>query len=490
MKHGSRLPILGNFSALVVTQLFGRLIRFLYLIAIARLLAPEEVGLYSYGIAFYLTFLALAHFGQETLLSTRIGGHRYRFATTSAYSLSITLIMISVIAVLAFIFLNLTEVDAATLHALSFFVLALVARGLTAWVRSCFVALEQATWIPRYELIFRGLEALTGVVWLSMGGGLLAICFLHFAFWGVEAAASFRLLARCPGVHLHLGTHWRLLKGFISISALFTINIWFLAIFSQLGIVGLRLVQPDTAVVAYFAIAIQFLTTLMIFPTSLSQAIMPGLSRAHRNQTEADLQAVATAMKAALIIGGMVAVVANAMGSWVITLLFGEDYLVAGETFAWLSWAIGPYAAAFMAAQSLNALDARGKGALTALVMVSVHIGVMAVLMLLGPFGQLAYGSIEAATTGLLAGAILGAVVGLSALGSRVNIPGHGWWIKPMILTAVPAGVMHLAPLPPSLAGALSIFLLTALTWMLGVFSRAELRRIAGRFKVAPPHSL
>ena len=122
MKHGSWLPIFGNFSALVVTQLFGRLIRFSYLIAIARLLEPEEVGLYSYGIAFYLTFLFLARFGQATLLSTRVGGHRNRFSTTSAYSLSITLIMISIIAVLAFIFLILTESDAATLQVLSYFI--------------------------------------------------------------------------------------------------------------------------------------------------------------------------------------------------------------------------------------------------------------------------------------------------------------------------------------------------------------------------------
>ena len=56
-----------------------------------------------------------------------------------------------------------------------------------------------------------------------------------------------------------------------------------------------------------------------------------GLSRAHRNQTEADLQIVATAMKASLIIGGMVAVAANAIGPWIINLLFGERYMVAGE---------------------------------------------------------------------------------------------------------------------------------------------------------------
>ena len=252
-----------------------------------------------------------------------------------------------------------------------------------------------------------------------------------------------------------------------------------------MGIVGLRLVQPDTAVVAYFAVAMQFFTTLMIFPISLSQAIVPGLSRAYRNQTETDLQTVATAMKAALVIGGMIAVVANAIGPWAITLLFGDRYLAAGETFAWLSWAIGPYAVAFMAAQALNALDARARGALTALVMVGVHVVVMAVLVVLGQglASDWTGGSIGAATLGLLAGSILGAVVGLTALGSRVKIPSHGWWIKPMVLTVIPAGVTHLTFLPSLVAGTLALILLIALVWISGVFSQAELQRIAKRLK-------
>ncbi len=486
-----RLSIARNFSALLSTQIAGRGVRFIYLIAIARILEPGEVGLYTYGIAFYLTLLGLSFFGQDSLLSTRIGGHRYKFPVTAAHSFTVILAATGITVIFAFVFLNLTETDTAVLGALSFFLLALIARGFALWVRSCFIALEQATWIPRYELTFRGLEAVTGTAALFMGGGLLTVCFLHFFFWGLEAAASFRLLAKRQGFRLRLGTNRRLLKGFLSISALFTANAWFLAAFSQVGIVGLRLVQPDAAVVAYFAIAMQFFTTLMIFPISLSQAIVPGLSRAHRNRTEADLQTVATAMKAALIIGGMVAVAANAVGPWVIALLFGERYLAAGETFAWLGWAIGPYGAAFMAAQALNALDARGRGAAAALVMVGVHVAVMAVLVALaGRAGGWAGGYIDAATAGVLAGSVLGAAAALAALGSRVKVAGHGWWIRPMVLTAIPAGIMHLAPLPPLAAGALSLVLLAALTWMTGVFSRAELERIAGRLGIGRPHSL
>jgi len=186
-------------------------------------------------------------------------------------------------------------------------------------------------------------------------------------------------------------------------------------------------------------------------------------------------------MKAVLIVGGMVAIAANALGPWMITLLFGDRYQAAGETFAVLSWAIGPYAAAFMAAQSLNSLDARGRGALTAVVMVGTHLLVMFGLLALEPAGSSAEGTIKAAAVGLLVGSIVGAATGLSVLGAQVNTPGHRWWITPMILIALPAGIMEIVSLPALLAVALSFALLLTLTWIAGVFSRDELDGIGER---------
>ncbi len=482
MIHGSRLPILRNFSALVVTQIFGSAIRFLYLIAIARLLEPDDVGLYSYGIAFYMTLFFLAHFGQETLLSKRVGGHRNRFVTTAAYSLSITLIMISIVAVSASIFLNMTEHDSARLQVLHLFILALITRSLAVWARSCFVALEQVAWIPRYEATFRSLEATTGVACLFFGGGLLHICFLHFAFWGVEATASLRLLIQHQGFRLRLGTDWRLLKAFFRASFVFTVNVWLLGVFSLLGIVGLGLFQHDISVVAYFAIAMQFFTTVMIFPISLSKAIIPGLSRAYRYQTESDLQILATALKVVFIMGGVVAVVANAIGPWAITALFGDRYLAAGNTFSWICWAIGPCAAVFIVAHTLNALDASGLAALTALVMATVHAGVMAVLLSMGDWttGGFLEASVMSAVAGLLAGSISGAVVGSMALSTKLKMPDHNWWRMPLIFSIMPIAVVYFLPEP--VGGVVSIFLLIFLTWKTGIFSRIELDRITGRF--------
>ena len=57
--------ILRNASALVATHVSARIIHFLYLLVIARLLGPEETGLFVYGVAFYMAFLGLANFGQN-----------------------------------------------------------------------------------------------------------------------------------------------------------------------------------------------------------------------------------------------------------------------------------------------------------------------------------------------------------------------------------------------------------------------------------------
>ena len=486
MKHGSQVPILGTFNSIVIAQLCGRIIRFSYLIAIARLLEPEEVGFYSYGLAFYLTFLFLAAFGQETLMSTRIGRNRNNFSNTSAQSLSITLIMTSIVAVLALAFLFFTESDGDKLKVLSMFILALIVRAPAVWVRSCFIALEQAEWIPRFEITFRSLEAATGVICLLLGGGLFAICFLHFAFWCAEAFASFLIFKRHQNRRLRVGVNWRLIKCYFCVSALYTANAWLLSIFFLLGIVGLKLVQSDVALVAYFSVAMQFFTTLMIFPISLSQAIVPGLSRAYCKQTKADIRTVTMAIKVVLIVGCIIAVIANAMGPWFITTLFGKKYLLAGDIFGSICWAIGPYAVVFIAAQALNAVGARGMGALTALMLVSANIGVMVIFLSLEQWapGEITGGPIASAVAGLLTGSYVGAFVGLISVSSRLKLPDQSWWIKPIVLSCLPVVILYYMPLPVYICCLLSLLLLILLTWKTGVFSRSELDQIAGRLKV------
>lgn len=476
----TRRSILHNLGALTSTQVAGRVIRFLYLALIARFLSADEVGLYSYGMALYLSLLGLGQLGQGTLLAARIGRKRSQFAVTAAHSLTILVAGLGLVTAAGFLLLWLTEPVAAVRHALAFFLLAVLARGFAAWVRNCYVALERTTWIPRYEFAFRGLEALTGIAALGMGAGLLTLCFLHFAFWVVESIASFLLLVRDTGFRLRLGSDPRLLKRYASISVPITAGAWLLNLFPQLGIIGLRQIQPDAADVAHFAIAMQFLTALLVLPVSLSQAILPGLVRAHRNRDEADLMVLLTVLKLCVLGGTLAAAVSAAVGPWLIAAAFGAHYLPAGEAFASMMWGLGPYSAAFIAASALSALGYRARATFAAFLMVAIQGGGMVLLAELGGLG-----AVDAAVAAFLLAALAGMAWcfrGLTvALGLGDNPRCRGWSLAPTVLLLACAAAGLGDWLEPLWVMGAGVVLVLAGTALLGVVSRTELAMLLGK---------
>lgn len=470
----ARRSILHNFSALTSTQVAGRLIRFLYLAVAARFLSADDIGLYAYGMAAYLSLLGLAALGQSTLLATRIGRKPSYFAVTVAHSLTILLTGLVVVTAAGFGLLWLTEPDIAVRQVLAFFLLALVARGFASWVRNCYVALERATWIPRYEFAFRGFEALTGIAALWLGAGLLFICFLHFAFWTLEAVASFALLMRDTGFRLRLGTQMRLLRRYALMSMPIMLSLWLLNLFPQLGIIGLRQIQPDSAQVAHFAIAMQFVTTLFVLPASLSRAILPGLARAHRNRDEKDLMALLTALKLCLVGGALAAAATAAFGPWLVAAVFGERYLAAGEAFASMIWGLGPYSAAFIAASALNALNFNGRATAAAFLMVAIQGGGM--ILLAGPGGL---DPMDATVAAFLLASLAGMAWSFRGLTTALRLDAgrarRGWWLAPTGLLVACAAIGLAGRLDPVWVLALGIALTLAGTAILRVFSRCEL---------------
>lgn len=480
-----RRSILHNVGALVSTQVAGRVIRFIFFVAVARYLSAAEVGIYSYGMAAYLSLLGLGAFGQSTLLATRVGRHRACFARTAAHSLTILVTGLVVVTTFGLGLLWLTEPESTTRWALAFFMLAILARGLAMWVRSSYVALERSTWIPRYEVMFRSAEAVIGIAALALGAGLVAICFLHFAFWTLEAAASILLMTRDTGVRPRFGTRLPLLRRYAMASLPIMLALWLINLFPQIGIIGLKQLQADVAGVAHFAIAMQFLTTLFVLPVSLSQAVLPGLARAQRNRSEADFMVLRTVLKLSLIAGALAAAATAVIGPSMIVMVFGDRYLEAGLALVGMMWGFGPYAAAFIAICTLNALNFRARSATAAFLMVMIQTGGM--VLLAGPAGL---DPVTATITGFLLASLAGMAWSLDGLAlalSQASAPtGRRWWMTPAAIVLLSAAIslggwMH--PLLASLAVLAVILVGTTLVLSrretAALFAKAGLRQRA-----------
>jgi len=470
---GTPSPLTRTFAALLGSQFIARAIRFVYLVVIARVLSQGEVGIYLYGLAFYQGIMVLSVFGQDVFLSTRLGRGAARAARLTSHSLTLNVIVVSLGLIAGLAFVQLTEQQALVAHATNVFLAALMARSLVVWVRYSCVALEDVTWIPRYELVFRGGEAVVGTVLLLSGAGLLAICYLHFLAWAVEAFFALRLLRRRSGIAIRFGVDRRLLGRIAGVSLVFAVSTGLLQVLSVAGVVTLKLAQPDTAIIAQFGIAMQLLTTLLIVPMSFGAALLPALGRVQRSGGALEIASLTTVVKAALVLGGLAAIFAQVLAPWAVVVLFGADFEPAGRAIAWLSWALGPYAAVLIVGQALNSLNSRIRSAWLAATTVALNVVLVVAL--------LQQGALPAASIALCVASFAGCVLGLLFLNSRIASPGHGWWARPLAVVAVAGLAMQLEVLSDPLAAPIMAALFLLCVWWFGLFSRRELDFVLAR---------
>lgn len=466
------LRLIRNFGALTAAQIFGRGIRFLYLVVVARLLGPESVGIYAYGFAVGLALLGVAGFGQAIYLSTRLGKSRAGVSRVVSHSFTVVFVMSAVATALGLTVVWATENKIGMAQAVTFFVLAVGPRALVLWVHHCYVALEQADWIPRYEVTFRGGEAVAGTVALLLGAGLSAVCAIHFLSWALEAAFTLRRLVREDGLSLTLGRNLNLLKGILSTSFYFMASLALLNLFSQIGVLGLRLLQPEAAAIGCFGIANQIIMVVLLIPLMFGQVFLPSLSRGY-HRIGRGAPALTLVVKIFWLVGGMSAIFVHSYGGWIITTLFGDRFAPAVPVLATICWVLGPYSVTLLLVQALNGVGGRGMAAVTALTMVAAHVLLMALLM---PFGAM-----TAAASALLIAASLGALLAVVFVHLRLGIEGHDWWLHPLVAVIGPGAIVLSGVLPDHWNGPAAAVLLVLLVWLLKVFRAADLDLIRGR---------
>lgn len=466
--------ILRNIISLTTTHVAGRIIRFLYMLAIARLLGPEGTGVYLYGIALYLSVFAIGLFAQDVFLSQRVGKHAGTPNSVLHHSLTLSLSATSVVTVLLILFVWLSETDPALRLAILCLVGAMASRIAAHWVRSAYVAFERPGWVPKYEAIFRGSEAIVGVTVLLSGGGLLAICFLHFLFWSIEAVFALRKLAReHPGV-LGLGRNWKYLKKACPVSVAFLGSVAALFLFSQIAIVLLRKLQPDGVFVGHFGIAMQFMTTMLIVPGAATQAFLPRLSRSYaRGGGGGD---VITAVKLVGLLALAASIAAAAYGPWFISVALGSDYAEAGDLFRWLCWVFTPYAIMILLCQCFTVIAARGTAAIIAIGVTVIHAGLLIILLEQSPT--------IAAVGSMAVAAIAGMIAALYQVTRKLGLQGHQWWMKSVVVIAASYAVFESAWAPLMITAPVALAVGAVLIWQLRIFDATDvdgIRRLLGR---------
>ena len=470
MRSLPRASFTSNFLAIAATHMLGRSIRFVYLIAIARLLSPDEVGVYIYGVALYLAFLGISQFGQQGVLSSRIGRNRAGILRLIAHSLVVRVITTGLVTVALLVYVVSTETEPRFLFAITFFVLTLVPRSITLWVRQCYVALEQTAWIPRWEVGFRSTEAIVGTLVLLGGGGLVAICFLHLLFWLAEAVAALARLSAHSGISLRLGRHSRYLIALVRQSVYFMLTLWLMDFFLIIAVVIVRRLQVDADLVGYFGIAMQFFTTLVAIIISFGDALLPRLSRVFKTQQSSGLAAVPLLIRLMLLGGVPLAIIADIVAPGFVELLLGQRYSAVGPMFALLCWAVAAYGVVVIAMQALN--SARRPG--VAVMVVAFPVVLQLLLMYAWAFD----GDPLRAAWSIVISSFAGAAAGVAAMSRPLHLAGLSRSMASLALLVGGCAVLQTGAMTGIAQKGLFLVIYAALVAITGLVSRGDVEHL------------
>jgi O-antigen/teichoic acid export membrane protein len=301
----------------------GKLISFFYVLVLARFLGPDHLGIFSFGIALSLALSAFTNFGQNIFLLRHLGKRRYRIGPVLSHSLTLRVLLSVIGVIIALMLLTIFWGSRDTsFFALAIILSAIVSKAFVYSARDSHVALEDSSWVPRYELIFRGAEALTGLVFLLIGGGLLAVSLVHAFFWGLEAVFATRLVGLRTGCSMRFGTSRRFLRRIIKESFPYTIGVGLFVLFPQFCIIALKVLGAEDAVVAHYSVASQFIFAIAMPGILLSEVLIPVVRRLQRSDRLQEIDQLMKVVGLMIAAGASVAVIITAFAPWLINLFF------------------------------------------------------------------------------------------------------------------------------------------------------------------------
>ncbi len=233
------------------------------------------------------------------------------------------------------------DAEPAARPLLLIFSLALAGRSLSIWSQQAFTAFESSKYWLHQERIFRPAEVAVGIAVLVAGGGVLAVAAVHAIAWWAQA---FRGLALVHGRITPLKLDWdrpaltRLLVQGLPIGLHTIFVVWLM----QGTLVLYRHVAGAGADLGQLALAIQVLALLSLVAGAVSMAALPVLSRTVTRQDGKDRQFAEEALRMGLIAGAVAGLAGLTAGPWLVQLLFGGRYELAGELLGVALWILTP----------------------------------------------------------------------------------------------------------------------------------------------------
>lgn len=355
VSHKSSLQSLSyNARFLVFSKVVEKSVRFVYLMVLARFLGPDMLGLYNYGLAWYLVFLPLVCWGLGELLSIHLGRKPANAEDVVGATLLIRLFTTIVFAICCSVIGLLSNVDPLARTVIILFVFGLIARSFAMWGRACFVAVELSQYSAWLEIGFRLVEVLCGLVYLASGGGIIGTCAIHSACWIVEAWVALSLVRNRLSFRKIL-VPWSFLRPYAIEAFPIAANIFLMLALLQSGFVVLKHLSTDAYALGFYSVAFQLVVNTVFISEAFGQAALPILSRANGRGSGEQIVFIEAMLKICSFCSAVLVMFVIVFATYVLPLLFGKEYLMASDALVICSFSTIAYYALPFANEVLRA---------------------------------------------------------------------------------------------------------------------------------------
>ena len=290
-----------NVVALLVRQMLTwSLTGILMIFFLPRLLGDQGLGKITFAVNLVPMLLVVTNLGTNTFTVKQVALGRDRLSQLLWHAYAVRLVMGLLLGAAVVLAVNLTSVDADTKRVLSIASVTLIIMGFDAAQVAALQGLEEMRWIALAEVANKATLLIVGITVLVSGLGVVAYAMAMLVGSLVGFSVNFAFLARRylrrPSLS-SLAVRGLLMGGF---PFLMTGAVY--QFYSSSDAVMLRFLTRD-AVVGWYGAANQLYGTLNFVPLVIITALLPALTRFHKEDKETMRIAVEKGMLAVLMTG-------------------------------------------------------------------------------------------------------------------------------------------------------------------------------------------
>lgn len=352
--NGTARRIAKNTASLMMADAVSKGLLFLLIILIARNLGDVTFGKYSFTFAFTSLFVVFADFGLSTLTIREIARNR-EYAGKYLGNISLIKLLLSIITgIFIVISINLLDYPSDTILAVYFAGAYVIVNSFNQFLRAFFRAFEKMEYEAVTRITERILLFIAVASMLHFGYGLVPIISVFFIVSVFNFFVTIVLVLKRfvkPSYEIDL----KFCRGIIKEAIPFSLAIAFSAIYFRIDTVMLSLMQSDN-VVGWYSAAYQILEGGTMLSVSFVSAIFPFFSKMHNNN-EKHKAAFLKAFKYLFILGIAIASFITLYADFIISFLYGAEFLNSIYTLKILSWALFLIFLEYLFSQSLYAMN-------------------------------------------------------------------------------------------------------------------------------------